>query len=144
MEGIQWIIGGVLNTDSSSFFLALVPNRKWETILDVFVKYVNLGTIIATDGYPSYPRAVSQFGSIHEHVNHSEGFITNDGIHTNRIENLWSHLKQEYRSRNGLNKDRIALFIVEFWWLKKNIKHRDLNLSKIGFIKMLELFICER
>jgi hypothetical protein len=57
---------------------------------------------------------VRNFGSEHEVVNHSIGFINEDGAHTNQIENLWSHLKQEYRARGGVNHTRIELFLNEF------------------------------
>lgn len=67
----------------------------------MFREYVNPVTTTATDGYPLYHRAVREFGSLHLQVIHARRFIATEGIHINRIENLWSHLKQEYRARNG-------------------------------------------
>jgi ISXO2-like transposase domain len=58
LKGIQWIVGGVVEGDSRKFFVELVRNRKHETILGVFKRFINPGSIIVTDGYPSYPRAV--------------------------------------------------------------------------------------
>jgi transposase-like protein len=108
LPNTQWILGGVVEGCSTMFFVSLVPNRKSETILKEFIKYIQPGSIIVSDGYPSYPKAASQFGSIHEIVNHSVGFVNEDGAHTNQIENFWSHLKHDYSKRSGLLKDRIV------------------------------------
>jgi hypothetical protein len=88
-HGIQWIVGGVMEDDSTKFFLKLVSDRKAATLTTLFNDFVLPGIIIYTDGYPSYPHAVSEFGSIHQVINHSQGFVTAEGVHTNRIENLW-------------------------------------------------------
>ncbi|WUR04303.1 DDE-TNP-IS1595 domain-containing protein [Vairimorpha necatrix] len=37
--------------------------------------------------------AVANFGSVHEIVNHSKGFVNGEDGHTNQIENFWSYLK---------------------------------------------------
>ncbi|KCZ81149.1 hypothetical protein H312_01441, partial [Anncaliia algerae PRA339] len=79
-------------------------------------------SILITDCYPSYPSAVAKFGSDHKIVNHSEGFCNADGINTNSIENIWSHLKKDYRERAGVKIERITLFLKEFQWKKQNLK----------------------
>ena len=79
-------------------------------MLDMFEEHVVPGSIIVTDGYPSYPRAVTEFGSSHEVVNHFVGFVNAQGAHINKIENPWSHLKHAYRKRGGINKRRIDFF----------------------------------
>ena len=60
MKYAQWSVGGVLHKKGKSkdFFVCLVPNRKSETIHQVFKKFIHPDTIIMTDGHPSYPRAV--------------------------------------------------------------------------------------
>lgn len=95
LEGIQWIFGGVTNDEQKNLFLKLVPNRRSETLLNVLRMSVNTGTLIVTDGYASYPRAVREFGSDHKVVNHCNGFVNDEGFHTNIIENVWSHFKTE-------------------------------------------------
>ncbi|WUR04537.1 DDE-TNP-IS1595 domain-containing protein [Vairimorpha necatrix] len=76
---------------------------KHETLLEKFKKYILPGTIIVSDGYSSYPKAVANFGSVHELVNHSKGFVNGEGGHTNQIENFWSNLDHDYRKRSELN-----------------------------------------
>lgn len=138
--GIQWIVGGVVEGNCREFVLEIVPNRQSTTLEDIFTRRVRPGSIIVTDGYPSYPSAVTNFGSRHEVVNHSIGFMNADGAHTNQIENIWSHLKQEYRARGGINRGRIILFLKEFIWKKTNICNADQETLKMAFIKIVEFF----
>jgi hypothetical protein len=42
-------------------------------------------------------------------VNHSLGFINENGDHTNQVENMWSHLKQDYHKRVEINHERLYL-----------------------------------
>ncbi|KCZ79583.1 hypothetical protein H312_03028 [Anncaliia algerae PRA339] len=56
------------------------------------------------------------------------------------IENIWSHLKKDYRKRAGINKGRIALFIKEFMWKKKNLKRKQTEDFLNGFIKLIRFF----
>ncbi|KAG0432254.1 hypothetical protein DMUE_5510, partial [Dictyocoela muelleri] len=116
-------------------------NRQSSTLLQVFQKYVIKGSICITDGFPSYTSTVSNFKSRHEVVNYSVGFVNQDGANTNQIENLWSHLKQEYRSRKGINHLRMPHFLKEFSWRKKNIDNSKQNSLKDAFVKFLSLFI---
>ncbi len=120
LPGTQWIVGGVIENNCKEVILKLVQNRKISTLQELFESHVSKGSIIITDGHPSYPSAVKNFGFEHEVVNHSIGFTNLDGANNNQIENIWSHFKQEYRSRGGMNKRRICLFInsarrAEFW-----------------------------
>lgn len=137
--GIQWILGGVVEGRPNEVFLALVPNRRASTILGVFNQFVESGSIIRTDGYPSYPRAVSDFGSEHQVVSHIEGFSNNQGQTTNAVENMWSALKMDYRARCGLRRERISLFVKEFFWRKRIIGSRSSHSITAGFYYIIEL-----
>jgi hypothetical protein len=94
--------------------LGVLPDRTIPTLTEFFRRNVILGTTLKTDGYPSYPRALRNCGINHLCVSHVDGFVTSDGVHTNPIENIWSHLKKEYRTRFGINKERIQMFFKEF------------------------------
>ncbi|KAF9756189.1 hypothetical protein NGRA_3278 [Nosema granulosis] len=95
IPGVQWILGSVVEGNCRVFFMEMVPNRGAETIEDVLRRRLRPGKICITDGYPSYTSAVKNFGSRHEVVNHSVGFVDQDGSHKNQIENIWSHFKTE-------------------------------------------------
>jgi transposase-like protein len=137
IPGIQWILGGVVKGDSTQFFVTLVPNRKHETLYKEFVKHIKPGSIIVSDGYPSYPKAVLNFGSKHETVNHGKGFTNEEGGHTNQIENLWSHLKQDLRKKSGLYPHRISNFLEEFSWRKRNCYYKNAFCTKQAFAKLI-------
>lgn len=124
-DKIQWLVGGIDNANPKRFFIEIVENRKIETMTNIMKSKIIQGTVIISDGYPSYPTAVKNFGSIHHVVQHKNEFVNKDGKHTNDIENLWSHLKQEYRKRGGVNKERFITFLKEFCWRKRNIKNKD-------------------
>ena len=111
---VQWLVGSVEEVNCRNFVLKLVSNRKVSTILDMFFEHVVPGSIIVNDGYPSYPGAVAKFGSFHEVINHTVGFVNAQGAHTNQIGSLWSHLKHAYRKRGGINKGRMNFFLNEW------------------------------
>jgi hypothetical protein len=67
---------------------------------------------------------VANFGSVHEVVNHSKGFVNSKGGHTDQIENFWSHLKHDYRNRSGLNHNRTTKFLKEFSWRKRHCQYK--------------------
>ena len=56
---VQWLVGGVEEGNCRNFVIKLVPDIKVPTILDMFEEYVVPGSIIVTDGYPSYLRVVT-------------------------------------------------------------------------------------
>jgi hypothetical protein len=84
----QWLLGGIEESDEKRFFICLIPDRKKATLLECFKKYILNGSVLRSDGYPSYPSAVGEFGSRHKVVNHTIGFVNEVGQHTNLIENL--------------------------------------------------------
>ncbi|KAG0420593.1 hypothetical protein EQH57_0084 [Dictyocoela roeselum] len=136
---IQWLIGGIEEKNRNNVFLEIISNRQAPTILDVFRRNLNSGSIIITDGYPSYPSAVKDFKSKHIIVPHTEGFTNKEGDNTNMIENLWSHLKVEYKIRRGIMRHRMKDFIYEFYFKKVFIIKRNKDFFEKVFIKILKL-----
>ncbi|KAG0420676.1 hypothetical protein EQH57_0055 [Dictyocoela roeselum] len=139
IPGIQWLVGGVEDTTNKFCFLELVPNRLAPTLTGVFERNVREGSIIVSDGYPSYPSAIRIFGSEHKIVPHNIGFVNLEGYNTNLIENLWSHLKVEYKIRRGIQKENLVDFIFEFYFKKYFIKIRTKSSISNGFRKLLEI-----
>lgn len=86
VEGI-WVVGGIEHTDERKCFLTTVPNRNAQTMRAIITRYVRPGKIIhmdcrrAYDGIPEWEMDYS-----HCTVNQYRQFITEDGVHTNRIE----------------------------------------------------------
>lgn len=92
IKGGTWLVG-IIEANTGNMIIEIVPNRKIETLTALIQKHVFIGTLIITDGYPSYPAAVRNCFCSHEIVNHSRGFKNKRGFHTNNIESLWSQMK---------------------------------------------------
>ncbi|KAG0418566.1 hypothetical protein DMUE_6400, partial [Dictyocoela muelleri] len=97
-----WIIGAVDNTPEKNFYLKRVENRQSDTLSFALEGLIGVGTLVCTDGYPSYPNVCSNLALNHKTVNHSIGFVAPDGTHTNNIEGFWSHLKSQMRKEDGV------------------------------------------
>jgi hypothetical protein len=50
-----WSVGGIEETGENKFFLKVVPNRRVDSIVEVLGSFIHDGSILVTDGYPSYP-----------------------------------------------------------------------------------------
>jgi hypothetical protein len=73
-----------------------------------------VGTILYTVRHPSYPGVVRNLGLVHRVVNHSLGFLSTYGIHTNNIENVWFQLKSEINREHGVKRNEIDVCLIEF------------------------------
>jgi transposase-like protein len=141
LEGARWLLGGIEEGNGKRFFVEIVPNRTTASIVEVLRTKIREGTKIRTDGYPSYPRACQILNLEHEVVNHTEGFRSVDGVHTNKIENLWSHLRDSIRCRHGVIREKIFEFLQEFSFLHAFVDRKN-HLSVISSYLLLlkELF----
>lgn len=104
----------MIEEQSNKIILKIVENRQYSTFLRIFREHLHPGTIIISDGFSSYKKAVRDFGSEHIVVNHSIGFKNCDGFTTNNIENLWNLLKYEVKRRRGVKFSFAQKFIEEF------------------------------
>jgi transposase len=50
----------------------------------------------------------------HHTVNHSVEFVTDAGIHSNTIENLWGHMKADLKYQHGTSKALLPGILDEF------------------------------
>jgi len=116
-----WLLGGIEKNNQRNFFIKIIQNRQTEHLTEVLSQYLKPGTILSTDGYPSYIKTALNLGMEHRIVNHSRGFTTTEGYHTNNIENLWSYLKKERQKKCGIMREKVDEFLVEFWLRKKHL-----------------------
>ena len=61
----------------------------------------------------------SGYDYVHEKVNHSKEFVTEDGIHTNTIEGTWCGVKQVTPVRKRTKKGLLGC-LFEFIWRRSN------------------------
>lgn len=132
-----WLIGLVQEGNTNVLRLEVIPDRTIETLTSFFQRNIIPVSIIKSDGYPSYPRAIANAECEHRIVNHSMGFVNNEGEHTNNIENVWSHLKTEIRSRRGVMLANMSDFAKEFVIFKKNNAIRSRTNTSNFFKKIL-------
>lgn len=136
-----WLIGIIQEDNPENLRLEVLPNRTVETLTYFFSRNVLPNSIIKSDGYPSYPRAIQNSLCTHVMVNHSEGFTNADGDHTNMIENIWSHFKTELRTRRGVMLENMSSFACEFVIFKKYNAVRSKENSSNFFKRLISSFI---
>lgn len=136
-----WLIGLIQENTPTNLILEVLPDRTISTFTDFFMRNVLPGSIIKSDGYPSYPSSIKNAGCIHHIVNHSEGFINAEGEHTNKIENVWSHFKTELKTRRGVMYTNMKYFAQEFVIFKKYNAKRSREHSSIFFLFLIRSLV---
>ena len=57
---------------------------------------------------------LKKMGYGHKSVKHKSEYVTNRGVHTNNIENLWTNIKSANKKMTGCNRRHMSLHIDEF------------------------------
>ena len=70
-----------------------VTDLKGQTVRVIVSKNVVIGSHIISDEHTSYQQ-LRYNGYLHDKVNHSQGEYVKGRVHTNTIENAWSHFKR--------------------------------------------------
>ncbi len=107
-----WVFGGI-DTTSKRAFLRLVDDRKRETLLPIILNTITQGSHIWSDTWAPY-FTLNQHGYQHSMVNHSQEFVTANGVHTQEIESFWGQIKAELKIRRGYNKVQLQGYLDEF------------------------------
>lgn len=92
--GEKLLVFGVKRSDGKIFETVLCGHSAFEFASALKKADEEIGPIIDldTDGHTSYPQATKWLGIHHRPVNRSEeGFVNSKGVHSNGVENLWSH-----------------------------------------------------
>ncbi|CAP28686.1 Protein CBG09106 [Caenorhabditis briggsae] len=84
--------------------------------------FVMDGTTVITDCWRGY-NGLAALGYDHKTVNHSQNFVDPaTGLHTQRVESLWSHLKRRIKPKCGLKGDLWDDHWFEALW---HFKHHE-------------------
>jgi hypothetical protein len=102
-----WLLGCIDDASPPNFYLKKLENRQIETITEALEGVICVGSWFYTDGYSSYPQVARNLGLRHKVVNHSLGFVTQDGIHTNGIEGFWASVKEKMRNEHGIMRANV-------------------------------------
>ena len=99
-----WILGGIDRTEKRNFFLCGVTGRTIGSLTVAMMPNIKNDSILFTEGHPS---AAQNLNFRHQIINHTEGFRSEDGTHTNNIEGFWGHKKNTMKKENGVFRDHI-------------------------------------
>ncbi|ULU11537.1 hypothetical protein L3Y34_015162 [Caenorhabditis briggsae] len=116
-----WLIGGIQN-NTRAVFIEIVDKRDQATCERIIQQYVAPGTTVITDCWRGY-NGLAALGYDHKTVNHSQNFVDPaTGLHTQRVESLWSHLKRRIKPKCGLKGDLWDDHWFEALW---HFKHHE-------------------
>jgi len=108
-----WVFGGIeRNSTPIKCFFLTVPDRSAATLIPLIKQFIIPGTIIYSDCWKAYSSLVSE-GYIHNTVNHSIQFVSDNGTHTNNIESRWNAVKKSL-PRFGTRKELYDSYCAEY------------------------------
>ncbi|KAG0430327.1 hypothetical protein DMUE_5676 [Dictyocoela muelleri] len=136
-----WIVGAIDNSPEKNFLIERVENRQADTLSFLFDGKIRVGTKVCTDGCPSYPKMCENLALKHKVVNHSVGFFAPDGTHTNNIEGFWSHLKSKMRKENGVKRDNLDSWLVEYTFKRRYITNFSGEEFQNMFVEVLKILL---
>jgi transposase-like protein len=119
----SWVFGGV-DTVTKRSFVNIVPNRTRATLLPIIQQRIRAGSTIWSDTWAPY-FTLNQHGYQHAMVNHSEQFVTDNGVHTQEIESLWNQIKVEIKIRRGFSLEQLPGVLDEFMY-RREFAQQDL------------------
>lgn len=112
----QWIVGGI--DDNGNVFMEITTVRNEATLTQIISRWVEPGSIIWSDSWRGY-RRLDEKGFYHETVNHSQEFVSSEGVHTNRIEATWGACKRKISSIRNKKPNLIPSYLHEYIFKKK-------------------------
>lgn len=91
-----WVFGGVEITPEHRFFAVAVPDGTRATLTPIIQAHIAPGSIIRSDFCKAHDTIPFLPGHdcVHEKVNHSKEFVSEDGVCTNTMEGTWSGVKR--------------------------------------------------
>ena len=134
VEG-QWIFGGI-EEDSRRCFLVAVERRDEATLLPIIQKWIEAGTIIVSDCWKAYCN-LEKHGYIHRTVNHSKGFVNENGDNTNKIEGHWRQVKCKL-PKFGVRKHLFSTHLAEFM---RRYMHRNEDLFAVFLNDVKKIYV---
>lgn len=141
VEGKE-VIMGMVQRGGKAYLKHIPTTGKWE-ILDQVKAHVNPKVRVITDEYRSYTQ-LKKHGYQHDVVNHRVSYLTKKDVHTQNIENVWSHLKRGiYGVYRHVSKKYLQAYADEFAFRYNHRKDAGqmfrILLNQVMKIKMISL-----
>lgn len=122
-------------------YMKHVPNTgKW-TLLAQIKQHVDPKARIYSDEYASYTN-LPQHGYEHDSVTHSAGEYVRGDVHTNNIENVWSHLKRGIYGVYRVVSPKYLQSYADEYYFRYNHRSEDIFralLRQIAEVKLLKV-----
>lgn len=107
---------------SGNLICKVVPNTQQNTIEPIIKENVKEGTNVYTDEWYAYRDLYKNFN--HQIVNHSIKEYVREKVHTNSIENAWSHLKGNIRGTyHWISRKHSQRYADEFTFRRNTRKY---------------------
>ena len=141
VEGKE-IIMGMVQRDGKAFLKHIPGTGKWE-ILDQVKNHISPKARVITDEYGSYTQ-LKHHGYRHDVTHHRSLKYVRGDIHTQNIENVWSHLKRGiYGVYRHVSKKYLQAYADEFAFRYNNRASSEtmfFNLLKqVSLVKMISV-----
>ena len=113
------VVMGMVQREGKAYLKHIPNSGKW-TLLQQIKKYVDPKAHVITDEFPAY-KNLMVYGYNHDSVNHGDRQYVSGKIHTQSIENIWSHLKRGiYGVYRVVSKKYLQAYVDEFVWRYNN------------------------
>lgn len=138
--GAIWVVGAVVQGEGKMpLWAEVVPNRKAETMIELFSRHVRPETFLITDGHLCYPVVAKALKYDHHSVIHKEGVICQEtGTNTQKIESFWAFLKHMLDRQCGTDRAHADLFVTEVVFNKRFLKDDPVGGLKLLLEKIFE------
>jgi len=115
------------STGSNRTICYVIKNETANIIIPLIKRHVSKDAVIMTDYGGAFRPIYRETGIRHFAVNHSEEYMTKNGVTNNMAEAFFSRLRRaEFGTYNGMRPQYFAFYSAEFVW-RQDSKHLTLR-----------------
>jgi hypothetical protein len=134
----SWVFGMVEEATNLNV-MWLVENRTRGALLSIIKDHIKPGSTIKSDEWASYS-TLTREGFEHLTVNHSVHYVSDEGVHTQLVESLWSQVKSVLKIKRGTQVQHLAGYLDYHSFLSL-AKHRGLTAFDM-FLELIQVRKC--
>lgn len=105
------LVFGILQR-GGAVYCHIIKKADKDTLQPIVRLVVEQGSTVLTDKWRGFTE-LKLDGYKHSSVNHSEEYVTKDGVHINGIEAFWSFAKRRISKFNGIARTTLPLHVKE-------------------------------